>query len=141
MSTCCIFKDKLINLFPPERITKFGKEFHDNSVEVRDGEGNLVEDVDTDYIQTKVDSINKWLKTHDFHFGAYTRQVYLQRVYNGSLDISGRFYFGELQTIRSEKRISFIIDKERVSELDFSSMHFCILATIEEYKLPEDFKP
>lgn len=141
MSSCCIFKDKLVNLFPPERITKFGKEYHDNSVEIRDEDGTPLEGIDTDYIKNKVDSINKWLKTHDFYFGAYARQVYLQRVYNGSLEVSGRFYFGELQTIRSEKRISFIIDKERVSELDFSSMHFCILATIEGYKLPEDFKP
>lgn len=142
MGACCLFTDKFIQCVDQSKVDRFGKVLNEVSVEVRDSDGNLIYDLEGfDYMQKKVDSINKWLDTHDFYFGAFPKKVYLQRVYNEDLYTCGRFYFGELQTIRSFKRKSYLIDKETVCELDYASQHYAILATLAEYKLPENFKP
>lgn len=140
MSACVIFTEGFIKLFDVDKISKFGKVIRDKSVEVRDDEGNIL-DIDTSDMQRKVDEIIDWLGTHKFTFGIWEKKIYLQRVYNGNLNVSGRFYFGYLQTIKSEKRQTYQIDRFPVSELDFSSNHFCILAAKQNFRLPDDFKP
>ncbi|CAH9017083.1 hypothetical protein VP193E371_P0125 [Vibrio phage 193E37-1] len=142
MSACCVFTDKFIRCVDPSKVNKFGKTLNETSVEVRDVCGNPIYDLEGyDYMQKKVDSINKWLSKHDFYFGAFPKKIHLQRVYNGDLYTCGRFYFGELQTIRSFKRKAYLINEEDVCELDYSSQHYSILATLAGHALPDNFKP
>ncbi len=141
MSACCVFTSKLIDQFDESHIIKFGTAIQDSPVEVRDCEGNPIEELCTDKVSKQVESLNRWYRKHEFCFGTYPKTIHLQRVYNNDLKTGGRFYFGELQTLKSSKRPSYIINKEKVCELDFCHMHFAILSTYEKYILPDDFKP
>lgn len=142
MGACCVFTDKFINCVDASKVEKFGKVVNDASVEVRDREGNPIYNLEGyDYMEKKVDGINKWLAKHKFYFGAFPKRVFLQRVYKGDMFTCGRFFFGELQTLRSYKRVGYRIDDEGVTELDYSSQHYAILATLSGYTLPDGFKP
>lgn len=142
MAACCLFTDKFINMVDSRLVVKFAKIIQEKSVEVRDAEGNPLTEVEgISVIERKVDSINNWLKGYDFRFGAFPKQVFLQRIYNHNLQTSGRFYFGESQTIKSYKRPSFRIEGSAVCELDYTSQHFNIMGELLGYKLPDTFRP
>lgn len=143
MSSCILFKDKFINLFPKKHIDLFGKDFSKPHAVVRDSDSGL-EIKGVKGIKRKQDEIKEledWLNTHKFNFIFHEKRVKLQRVFVDELDRSGRIYFGGLQCISSDKRALFKIDDEDVSEYDYISNHLFICAELEGIVLPEDFDP
>jgi len=49
-----------------------------------------------------------------------------RRIFNGSLDLGGRFY-GDVQTFSSEDRKHFKIDGKKTIEIDYKCMHLAVL--------------
>lgn len=141
MSSCIIYKDKLIELFNLEDVDKYGEAIQDELVVVRDSDGNNKSGFQTEELEAQVKGLNEWLGGHSFKFGVFEKKVWLKRVFNEDLNTGGRLFFGFLQTIEATKRPSFLIRNSRVSDLDFSSMHYSLIATLENVNLPENFKP
>ncbi|CAM0109765.1 hypothetical protein VPH166E361_0116 [Vibrio phage 166E36-1] len=154
MSSCVLFTDKFITLFCNEDIQRYGKSTKSTPVVVREevlvdndlGEGEVVL-VELKYVRgigeqnTLVTDVNDWLNTHKFKFITYEKPIDLQRIFIERLDKAGRFFFGNLQCISSNKRRLFEIDGESVTELDYVSNHMMIAAELVGKCLPEDFKP
>ena len=137
-----LFKDKYISMFKQELIEKHAPKLSEDSVIIRDELGTPIHNVQgKGKQQTITDNINDWLWGYDFYFGAYPKKVQLQQVYNGDLDSSGRYYFGGLQTIASFKRMSYRIHKGTVTEQDYVSMHFRIIACLVNTTLSDNFEP
>lgn len=143
MSSCVVFKDKFIDLFPQQHIELFGKDFSKPCAIVRDSITGLdIEGVKG--IKEKCDEVaelESWLNTHRFNFILYDKKIRLQRIFIEELHRSGRIYFGGLQCISSEKRALFKIDDEEVSEYDYVSNHLFMCAELENIVLPDDFDP
>lgn len=152
MSSCVVFTQKLINLFPENDIAKYAyKVDNKKSVIVRKEEKDLNSD---SYITTEiknvqgigklkqeVEEIEKWLNTHKFRFITHEKKIDLQRIFSERLDNGGRFYFGGLQCIKSNKRKLYEIDGLDCAELDYSSNHMFIIAEMKQIYLPPDFEP
>lgn len=147
MSSCVVFTNKFINLFDKELLKNFTTSTDEPSVVVMtekdsSGERQIKKNVKGISSQRKkVDKINNHLSKQDFEFITCTKKVFLQQKFIESLDKSGRFYFGELQCIKSEKRKLFKINKSPVTEMDFVSNHMFIIAELTKEKLPDDFLP
>lgn len=142
MSACLTFTDKLISMFPKEHIIKHAPFIAKDSVIVRDENGDEIRGVLGIAKERKVmDDLNKWMFNIAFNFGGYDRIVQLQSIYNGDLETSGRLFFGGLQCIKSIKRRSIRIEGSPVTEQDWSSQHYCILACTLGVTLPSTFKP
>lgn len=137
-----LFKDKYIKLFESELIEKHASKLSEDSVVIRGEDGLPLSNVQgKGKQQFTTDAINTWLWKYDFYFGAYPKKVQLQQVYNQDLDSSGRYYFGGLQTISSFKRMSYRVYGDSVTEQDYVSMHFRIIACLANINLEDDFEP
>lgn len=141
MSSCILFNDQYIRLFNKSDLDKYGETIEESVVVVRDENGETVNNIDTEELEDQVLEINHWLNSHCFKFGIFEKKIWLKRVFNNDLNTGGRFFFGHLQTIQSDRRPSFIIDNTRVADLDFSAMHYNLIATLNGIELPYDFKP
>ncbi len=147
MSSCIVFTDKYINLFDKELLKKFTSIPSDSSVVVmteKDSKGERQVKKNIQGISARkadVDKINAFLKKQCFEFITCEKEVSLQQKFIESLNKSGRFYFGELQCIKSSKRRLYRINKSSVTEMDYISNHMFIVAEVTGTALPEDFLP
>lgn len=147
MSSCVVFTYKYINLFDKELLKKFTSNIPDSSVVVmteKDSKGERQIKKNIQGISARkadVDKINAFLKKQCFEFITCEKEVSLQQKFIESLNKSGRFYFGELQCIKSSKRRLYKINKSSVTERDYVSNHMFIIAEVTGTSLPEDFLP
>lgn len=150
MSSCVVFTDKLIDLFPQEHVDKFGSSYVIDhaivreTVKIEGGEEIVVELKNVQGIgkhRKEIKEMSDWLNTHSFRFVTYPKKVDLQRIFFERIGWGGRIYFGGLQCLESGKRPLYIIDGKPVIELDYKSNHLLIIAEKKEILLPEDFDP
>lgn len=147
MSSCIVFTEKFLNLFDQELLKTYNANTDEPSAVVMtekgvNGERQIKKNVSgIASKRVKVDKINNYLSKQDFEFITCSKKVSLQQKFIESLTKSGRFYFGELQCIKSDKRILFKINKSPVTEMDFVSNHLFIIAELTKTKLPENFLP
>lgn len=151
MSSCVVFTDKLVAMFPSEDINKYGKSVTNEYAVVR--EKVSVDGEDTDLLveiknvqgigkhKQEVKELEDWLNTHKFKFVTHEKKIDLQRIFYERLDCGGRFYFGGLQCLESDKRRLYKIDECSVTERDYQSNHLLIIAEKKEIFLPQDFDP
>lgn len=141
-SACVTFNRKLILMFDEKDIVNHAPFLTKDSVVVRDSDGNEIKGI-TGIVaeRKKIDELNTWLRGVDFKFGGYSRVVQLQSVYNENLETSGRLFFGGLQCLKSIKRRSILIKDSPVTEHDWCSQHYCIIACLLGVSLPKNFKP
>lgn len=147
MSSCVVFTDDYISLFDKELLKRFVSNPCENSVVVmteKDSQGNREE---KKYVRgvkekkKKVDKINNFLRKQKFYFMVCEKEVSLQQKFIESLDRGGRFYFGELQCVKSEKRRFYKINDCSVTERDFVSNHMFIVAELQSANIPSTFLP
>lgn len=142
MSACVVYTDKLISKFDPLHIRKCAPVIKQDSVVVRDAEGNDMKNVQgIAQEKQRIDRINIWLAKNTFTFGVLDKLVQIQRVFKYDMFTGGRLYFGALQIIKSERRPAILVNTYQCTEQDWSSQHYAILACLAGYKLPEGFKP
>lgn len=147
MSSCIVFTDKYINLFDKDLLKRFTTTKVGSSVVVmteKDSKGGRLVKKNVQGISERkvdVDKINSFLKKQCFEFITCEKEITLQQKFIESLDKSGRFYFGELQCIKSAKRRLYKINKDTVTERDYVSNHMFIVAEITGTSLPEEFLP
>lgn len=147
MSSCIVFTDKYINLFDKELLKNFTTNTTESSVVVmteKDSKGDRQVKKNVQGTSKKkhdVDKINKFLHQQRFEFITCEKVVSLQQKFIESLDKSGRFYFGELQCIKSNKRCLYKINTSPVTERDFVSNHMFIIAEKTCTDLDPDFLP
>lgn len=147
MSSCIKFTDKYINLFDKDLLSRFTPSEYESSVVVMTekdsrGERQVKKNIQGISARRKdVDKINTFLAKQQFEFIISEKLVSLQQKFIESLDNSGRFYFGELQCIKSDKRRFYKINKSSVTERDYVSNHMLIVAEITKANLDEDFLP
>lgn len=147
MSSCVVFTEKYVNLFDKDLLKKFTINIPDSPVVVmteKDNKGERQVKKNVQGISTRkesVDKINDFLKNQCFEFITCEKEVSLQQKFIESLNKSGRFYFGELQCIKSSKRRLYKINNSSVTERDYISNHMFIIAEVTGNHLPEDFLP
>lgn len=147
MPATIIFTSKFKDIFDNEDLDRCGVIIKEQSVVVKNSDGTLSDKgiPNLKNMCSVVDNINDWLMTYDFNFGVLDKKFLIQRVFKfkkGS-DVlgAGRFYFGVLQCIMRGKRKFFKINRECVTEKDYSSNHMMLIAEKEGVILPQDFKP
>lgn len=147
MSSCLVFTEKYLSLFDKDLLDKFTKETYENSVVVMTEKGSNGERSVKSKVKgieerkQSVDKVNNFLSKQRFKFITCEKRIYLQQKFIESLTNSGRFYFGELQCIKKEKRILYEINDENVTERDYVSNHLFIIAELNQAVLPNDFLP
>lgn len=147
MSSCVVFTDNYLKMFEGSLIRDYSFKDHEHSSVVmseKDSKGNrdFVNNVQgIKERREKVDKINKFLGEQTFEFITCEKKVTLQQKFIESLDKGGRFYFGELQCIKSSKRRLYKVNKCSVTERDYVSNHMFIIAEKVGAILPEDFLP
>lgn len=147
MSSCIVFTNKYVNLFDKDLLKKFTIDNTESSVVVmteKDSNGERQVKKNVQGISKKkpdVDKINAFLRKQRFEFITCEKMVSLQQKFIESLDKSGRFYFGELQCIKSNKRRLYKINSSSVTERDFVSNHMFIIAEKTCADLDSDFLP
>lgn len=147
MSSCVVFTDKYVKLFDKDLLSKFTPSEHESSVVVMtekdlNGERQVKKNIQGISTRRKeVDKINTFLSKQRFEFIICEKSVTLQQKFIESLDNSGRFYFGELQCVKSSKRRFYKINKSPVTERDYVSNHMFIIAEHTKATLPDNFLP
>jgi len=149
MSSCIVFNDPYINLFNKNLVASHAKLIKAKSAVVHtkveiDGHLRTIDLKGVKGIrplEKEVDVIEKWLNTHTFKFLTHEKYIDLQRVFSDRIGNAGRFYFGALQCIASDKRKLFLIDGCKVKEKDYSSNHLLMIGEMKGVILPEGFKP
>ncbi len=141
MTSCILFTKKLVGLFESVSLKHIAKDMR-RFVEVRDDYKNVMKGVrGIRPLEKPVKELTEWINSHDITFGVVSKKIRLQRVFRYTLSMSGRLYFGALQTLKSFKRKLIRINDEPCTECDYSSQHLRLCASLEGIVLPKDFKP
>ena len=136
----CVALPELVALLEADK-SRIIFDHHKASIEVRDADKNVLPvsqhrstKLKYNRLERATRAVNELWQTHTVTLDKKSIVPFVQRKFNGTLELGGRFY-GAFQQIPSKDRARLKIDKADTIELDYSSIHLAILYAWEDMPL------
>ena len=128
----CVALPELVTLLEADK-SRIIFDHHKASIEIRDADKNVLPvsqhratKLKYNRLERATRAVNELWQTHTVTLDKKSIVPFVQRKFNGTLELGGRFY-GAFQQIPSKDRARLKIDKADTIELDYSVNHLAIL--------------